>query len=108
MDDYLSLFKQLLYDTHGVRRPGSAAFDLCCVASGRLEGFYEYALAPWDVAAGALLIQEAGGMVCDWQGGDDWLMGKRIIGGNKEIVEFLLQAIEQHIGDDFREPDFSS
>jgi len=106
IDDYLQLFKQLLYDSHGVRRPGSAAFDLCCVACGRLDGFYEYALAPWDVAAGTLIIQEAGGVICDWQGRDAWLMGKRIIAGNQSIVDFLLKNIKKYIGKDFRKPDF--
>ena len=107
IDDYLALFKQLLYDCHGVRRPGSAAFDLCCVACGRLNGFYEYALAPWDVAAGTLIIEEAGGVICDWSGGDDWLLGKRIIAGSQPIVDFLLEAIVNHVSDEFRKPDFS-
>lgn len=107
IDDYLALFKQLMYDCHGIRRPGSAAFDLCCVACGRLDGFYEYALAPWDVAAGTLIIQEAGGVICDWNGGDDWLLGKRIIAGSQPIVDFLLEAIETHVSNDFRNPDLS-
>jgi len=81
--------------THGVRRPGSAAWDLCNVACGRFEGFYEYGLSPWDVAAGVLIIQEAGGIVTDWAGEDDWLFGQRIIAGNRSLQAFLQKEIEE-------------
>jgi myo-inositol-1(or 4)-monophosphatase len=83
----------MMEKTHGVRRPGTAAWDLCNVACGRFEGFYEYGLSPWDVAAGALIIQEAGGMVTDWAGGDNWMFGQRIIAGNKGLHEFLKNEI---------------
>ena len=79
--------------THGIRRPGSASYDLCCVAAGRVEGFYEYGLSPWDVAAGSLIIKEAGGVVCDWKGQENWLFGKRIIAANKDIAKFLAKEI---------------
>lgn len=94
MDNYLSFFRTLMHQTHGVRRAGAAAYDLCCVASGRLDGFYEYSLNPWDVGAGALIIAEAGGQISDWQGGDNWLFGKRIIAGNPDIHSFLLDGIQ--------------
>ncbi|MEX0681094.1 MAG: inositol monophosphatase family protein [Balneolales bacterium] len=97
VDPYLDLFKAFMYETQGVRRPGSAAFDLCLVASGRCDGFFEYGLAPWDVGAGGLLIREAGGMVSDWNGGDDWLLGKRIVAGNPAIHQFILSRIQQVI-----------
>lgn len=97
IDDYLRLMKCFMEETHGIRRPGSAAYDLACVASGRLDGFYEYALSPWDVAAGVLLIQEAGGVICDWEGGEDWLFGKRIICGNPQITDYLLDRIQTYI-----------
>ncbi|MTI87989.1 MAG: inositol monophosphatase [Balneolaceae bacterium] len=93
VDSYLRLFRSLMDNTHGLRRPGSAAWDLCNVACGRFEGFYEYGLSPWDVAAGSLIIQEAGGVVTDWEGADNWLFGKRIIAGNFSIRKFLQSQI---------------
>jgi myo-inositol-1(or 4)-monophosphatase len=95
-DNYLQLFKWLLFHIQDVRRPGAASYDLCCVASGFFEGFYEYALQPWDVAAAGLIVQEAGGVVTDWKGRDNWLFGERIIAGNPAIHSFLLEAIQNH------------
>jgi len=103
IDDYLTLLKCFMKETHGVRRPGSAAYDLACVAAGRLDGFYEYALSPWDVAAGVLLIQEAGGKVTDWNGGNEWLFGKRIICGNEAITKYLLDRIKTYIPAELRQ-----
>lgn len=96
VDEYLSLFKSLMQSTHGIRRPGAASYDLCCVAAGRFDGFFELGLSPWDVAAGALIILEAGGSLTDWGKGDNWLFGKQIIGGNKTMVQFLQQQIDTH------------
>ncbi|MBO6586589.1 MAG: inositol monophosphatase [Gracilimonas sp.] len=93
VDNYLKLFKRMMEKTHGVRRPGSAAWDLCNVACGRFEGFYEYGLSPWDVAAGVLIIKEAGGVITDWKGEGDWLFGQRIIAGNASVHRFLLNEI---------------
>lgn len=93
VDNYLRLFKELMSKTHGVRRPGSAAYDLCLVASGTYEGFYEYGLSPWDVAAGVLIIKEAGGIIIDWKGEQNWLFGKRIIAGNNTLCAFLKNEI---------------
>jgi len=64
------------------------------VAAGRVDGFYEYGLSPWDVAAGSLIIKESGGIVTDWKGGQNWLFGKRIICGNEEIRSFLEEEIK--------------
>lgn len=97
IDEYLRLFKTLMHETLGVRRPGSASYDLCCVAAGRFDGFYEYGLEPWDVGAGCLLITEAGGVVTDWNGGDSWVFGQRIIAGNPHIHAFLLDRIKSHM-----------
>ncbi|MEX0686602.1 MAG: inositol monophosphatase family protein [Balneolales bacterium] len=97
LDDYLDLFKSLIQNTHGVRRPGSAAYDLCCIAAGRGQGFYEYGLSAWDIAAGSLIIQEAGGVVSDWENGPDWLFGQRYVAGNKNVHAFLLDEIKEHI-----------
>ncbi|MFH5831193.1 inositol monophosphatase family protein [Halalkalibaculum sp. DA384] len=96
VEHYLDLFEYLIHNTHGVRRPGSAAYDLCCVAAGYFDGFYEYSLNAWDVAAASLIIQEAGGEISDWEGDDNWLFGKRILAGNKVIHDFLLNAVEEH------------
>ena len=101
IDDYLQLFKAFMKETMSVRRPGSASWDLCCVAAGRFDGFYEYGLAPWDVAAGTLIISEAGGVVSDWEGGDDWLFGKRIVTGNADIHGYMLERIKEHISEEF-------
>lgn len=101
--NYLKLFEYLMHETHGVRRPGSAAYDLCCTAAGRFDGFYEYSLNAWDVAAASLIIQEAGGVISDWEGGDQWLFGKRILAGNEEIHQFLLNAVEEHFTAEERE-----
>lgn len=78
-DTYLEILKAFMQGTHGVRRLGSAAVDLAYVACGRFEGFYEYNLNAWDVAAGILLVKEAGGEVSDFSGGDDYLFGREII-----------------------------
>lgn len=102
VENYLNLFETLMHKTHGVRRPGSAAYDLCCTAAGRFDGFYEYSLNAWDVAAASLIIKEAGGVITDWNGGDEWLFGQRIIAGNEKIHAFLLEEIENHFTPDER------
>lgn len=103
IDSYLALFKILMRELQGIRRPGSAAFDLCCVACGRFDGFYEYSLHIWDLAAASLIIKEAGGVITDWNGGDGWPFGQRIIAGNKSIHSYLLKMIQEHIPDKDRE-----
>lgn len=102
VDSYLKLFRKLMEDVQGIRRPGSAAYDLCCVASGRFDGFYEYSLHIWDVAAAALIIKEAGGTVTDWDGGDKWAFGERFVAGNSEIHSYLLDKIQEFIPDEQR------
>lgn len=78
MDAYLSIIRKFLRQSHGVRRLGSAATDLAYVAAGRFEGFFEYNLNPWDVAAGAYIVQQAGGTVTDFKGGTNYLYGREI------------------------------
>lgn len=99
LQNYLKFFEWLIHRTQGVRRPGAASYDLCCVAAGRFDGFYEYSLNPWDVGAASLLVQEAGGKVTDWAGGDNWLFGKRIVAGNTEIHGLLEKAIKEHFSE---------
>ena len=90
LDQYLALFKHLMKHSHGLRRTGSAATDLAYVACGRFDGFYEYSLSPWDVAAGVLLVREAGGTVSNFSGEDDAIFVKEIIATNANIYgEFL-------------------
>lgn len=89
IDSYLSVLKHFMQHTHGVRRIGAAAADLCYLACGRVDAFFEYNLNPWDVAAGALIVREAGGIVNDFSGEDNWLFGKEIVCTNELLcVEF--------------------
>lgn len=93
LDTYLAMFKDLITSTQGIRRPGSAALDLAWLAAGRLDGFWELGLNEWDLAAGALIIQEAGGLVGDFNGGEDYLQSGNIVAGNPKIFKALLQAL---------------
>jgi myo-inositol-1(or 4)-monophosphatase len=89
---YMEILEVLMQKTHGIRRLGAAAVDLAYVAAGRFEGFYEYNLHSWDMAAGALLVQEAGGTVTDFKGGEDYLFGGDIIacaGPHAELLEVI-------------------
>jgi myo-inositol-1(or 4)-monophosphatase len=97
LDAYLHMFKELTLLTAGIRRAGSAALDLAYVAAGRLDGFWEIGLAPWDMAAGALLITEAGGMVGDFGGGQDFLTTGNIVGGNPRVCKALLKTIHPYL-----------
>ncbi len=96
LEPYLQLFKYFMQNTRGVRRLGSAAVDLAYVACGRFDGFYEYGLNPWDVAAGIILVQEAKGKCMDFNGGKDYLYGKEIITSNKNIQKELLKSIRNY------------
>lgn len=90
---YLEVLEFLMKNTRGIRRIGAAALDLAYVACGRFDGFFEYSLNPWDVAAGAFIIQEAGGKVCDFTGGDNYLFGGEIIASNSSIFDELRPVI---------------
>ena len=96
LDEYIILFKHLMENTHGLRRLGSAAVDLAYTACGRFEGFYEYGLSPWDVAAGVLIVQEAGGKVSDFSGSDDYIFGGELVATNPYINDELLEVIKSH------------
>lgn len=90
LDDYLAIFKHLLQNSRGARRLGSAAADLAYTACGRYDGFFEYGLSPWDVCAGSLLVKNAGGMVTDFRGTENYIFGKQIIAANNSVyTEFF-------------------
>lgn len=93
---YLTIIKEFLDQTHGIRRLGSAAIDLAYVASGRLDGFFEYNLNPWDVAAGAFIVQQAGGKVTDFKGGNNFLFGQQMCASNSAIHADMLKIIQTH------------
>lgn len=95
-DNYLELFKDLMSETRGIRRLGAAALDLCYVAAGRFDGFYEYALQPWDVAAGAFIVQRAGGQVTDFENGNTFNSGKNIVATNARIHNELQSKIRHY------------
>jgi len=80
-----------------VRRAGAATLDLAYVACGRLDGFWEMGLKPWDLSAGALLIREAGGLVCDFSGGESWFESGNIVAGNPRILKLLLQQLAPYL-----------
>lgn len=96
VDAYLDIFKDMTRKTAGVRRPGAASLDLAYVACGRLDGFWEFGLAPWDMAAGSLLISEAGGLVGDLAGEATYLATGNIIAGTPKIFGQILQVIAPH------------
>ncbi|MCU0834979.1 MAG: inositol monophosphatase [Chromatiaceae bacterium] len=93
VDAYLGMFRALLEDTAGLRRPGSAALDIAYVAAGRLDGFWELGLAPWDLAAGALLVTEAGGTVSDLAGGERYLETGNLVAGNLKVHRAILARL---------------
>ncbi len=97
VDAYLGILRDMMHKTAGVRRPGAAALDLAWVAAGRIDGFWELGLSPWDMAGGALLITEAGGLVGDLSGESDYMNTGNIVGGNPKVFVQLLQIIAPHL-----------
>ncbi|MCS6832860.1 MAG: inositol monophosphatase [Flammeovirgaceae bacterium] len=89
LEGYLSMFTDLIQKSHGIRRMGSAAVDLSFVACGRVEGFFEYGLRPWDVAAGTLIVEEAGGKVTDFSGGNNGIFGRELLAAGPLHAELL-------------------
>ncbi|MDD3643124.1 MAG: inositol monophosphatase family protein [Candidatus Krumholzibacteria bacterium] len=92
LDDYLAVFRDLFVRCHGIRRAGAAVLDLAHVAAGRLDGFWELALRPWDIAAGALLVREAGGVVTDFFGGDTFLSSGNIVAGPAAVHAAIAES----------------
>lgn len=97
LDVYLETFREIFPQSAGIRRAGSAALDLAYVAAGRLDGFWEFGLNQWDMGAGALLIQEAGGLVGDMSGGHDFLDTGNVVAGPPKVFKAILKAIHPHL-----------
>ena len=95
IDDYLRMFKNVTMATSGIRRPGAAALDLAWVACGRIDGFWEMGLSPWDMAAGALLVREAGGLIGDLDGNEGFLDSGRVVATNAKLFSAMLQLLKQ-------------
>lgn len=100
VDAYVAIFTDIIRVSKGVRRAGSAALDLAYTAAGVFDGFFEMHLAPWDVAAGALLVEEAGGVVTDFSGGPRWLERGNIVGAAPKVHAELLSIIARHVRED--------
>jgi myo-inositol-1(or 4)-monophosphatase len=97
---YCQTLEAIAAETAGIRRAGSAALDLAYVATGRLDAFWESGLSEWDIAAGALLVQEAGGLVSDFKGGNHYLDSGDIVAGNPKCFKAVLKAVNRHMAQD--------
>ena len=96
LEEYMEAFRNFIQYSRGIRRLGSAALDMAYVASGKFDGFFEYSLHPWDVAAGIILVKEAGGKVTDFKNGKDFLFGKEMLASNNLIHHELISEIGKH------------
>ncbi len=94
IDEYLRLFKNIFHRVSDIRRAGSAALDLAHLACGRCDGFFEIGLSPWDIAAGSILIKEAGGIITDFGGGADYLLTGNIVGGTPAVHGKILEEVK--------------
>jgi myo-inositol-1(or 4)-monophosphatase len=102
IDAYLAILREMMQKAPGVRRAGAAALDLAYVAAGRLDAFWEFGLAPWDIAAGALLVIEAGGLVGDLEGNDGYMDSGNLIAGNPKVFAQLVQIVGGHLPAELR------
>ena len=102
-DAYFGMMRDLIVDSAGVRRPGSAALDFAWLAMGRIDGFWELGLAPWDFAAGALLVREAGGIVTDLGGGSRYLDTGNVVAAGPRLHKVMLDTIQPHLSASLRE-----
>lgn len=102
LDAYVGMFKAITTDSAGIRRAGSAALDLAYVAAGRMDGFWEIGLMEWDMAAGVLLIKEAGGVVTDFSFNDKYIESGNLIAGNPKMHQLMYQLIEPHVTQSLR------
>jgi myo-inositol-1(or 4)-monophosphatase len=99
---YQNMFAEFFRSAADVRRAGSAALDLAYVAAGRLDGFWEIGLAPWDMAAGALIIREAGGLVGDFHGDGNFLQTGNIVAANPKLFADMIRKLQPHLTDELK------
>ncbi len=104
LDTYMGMLKDMIQKTRGIRRPGSAALDLAYVAAGFTDGFFEINLSTWDIAAGGLLVQEAGGIVGDFEGNESWVTTGNIVAANPKVFAQMLQTLAPHLTPDLKTP----
>jgi myo-inositol-1(or 4)-monophosphatase len=97
LDEFIKLFSAFFSSASDIRRAGSAALDLAYVAAGRLDGFWESGLNSWDVAAGALIVREAGGLVTDYRGDEGFLDNGQIVAANPKMIADMLRTIEKQL-----------
>jgi myo-inositol-1(or 4)-monophosphatase len=97
IDPYMASFRSIFDQISGIRRAGAAALDLAYVAAGRVDGFWEPGLAPWDIAAGSLLVTESGAQICDFWGGQDYLLTGHVIAGGSTVLPCLLEQVQAHL-----------
>jgi len=102
LDAYLAMFKTIHPQVSGIRRAGSAALDLAWMAAGRMDGFWEIELNIWDIAAGALIVKEAGGFIGDFSGRDKYLETGNVVAGNEKVFKEILKAIHPHLTADLQ------
>jgi myo-inositol-1(or 4)-monophosphatase len=102
LDAYIGMFKAITTEAAGIRRAGAAALDLAYVAAGRLDGFWEIGVMEWDMAAGILLIKEAGGVVTDFSFNDNYLTSGNVIAGSPKMHQMMYQLIEPHVTDNLK------
>jgi myo-inositol-1(or 4)-monophosphatase len=100
VSSYVKIFEDVIRVAKGVRRAGSAALDLAYTAAGVFDGFFEMHLAKWDVAAGSLLVTEAGGVITDFSGGDRWFARGNIVGATPGVHGNLIEMIKRHVSED--------
>jgi myo-inositol-1(or 4)-monophosphatase len=93
---YVKMFETVMQSCAGLRRPGAAALDLCYVAAGHYDGFFETGLNPWDVAAGSLMITEAGGLIGNFTGESDYLYQREVVAGNPKVYGQLVQILKPY------------
>jgi len=96
LETYLDMMRTMIKETAGLRRPGAAALDLAYVAAGYYDGFWEVGLNPWDMAAGSLLIVEAGGLVGDLEGESGYLFGGQLIAANPRIFAQMVKLLSPY------------
>jgi len=97
MKPYIDCLEYLLRNSHGARRLGSAATDLAYLACGRFDAFYEYGLSPWDVVGGAFVLQQAGGRLSDFSGGNDYIFGKELVAANSAVFDEFLKTVQTYL-----------